>query len=254
MRFNICFTTAIIASVFGVSALTAPQAKKIKDGLIEGHIIPDGNDRETNEHGHPEIEGLSLYILVLDDFEPTTYMKITYHDDRLLEMGDEVLPEEVVEAPHIWFKPPTPGAEYTLVMIDADTQVPHVRHWISTNIDGGKPGSSLRDTTPLHQYTPYHGPTPPAGSGKHRYVFILLEQTEKNQAMRPALQDPNLHRAFFSVKDFIRDNNLRPVAAQYMVASHQDGYEGEYMTRHRSGSASASAISSSIAAPVSSTA
>ncbi|KAG0174628.1 hypothetical protein DFQ28_004274 [Apophysomyces sp. BC1034] len=224
---KICFGLIAAAAAFscGVSALQAPQIKKIKEGLSKGGIIPD----------------------ILDDFEPSTFMKITYHEDRLLDMGDEVLPEEVVEAPHVWFKPPTPGAEYTLVMVDADTKVPLVRHWISTNIDGGKPGTSLRDTTPLHQYTPYHGPTPPTGTGKHRYVFILLEQQEKKQLMRPTLEEPSHHRAFFNLKNFIQENNLRPVAAQYMVASHQDGYDGEYMTR-RTGSGSAS----SSVAPVSS--
>lgn len=116
--------------------------------------------------------------------------------------------------------------------MDADATVPLVKHWIATNVEGGKPGSGLRDTDPLHQYVPYHGPTPPEGTGKHRYVFILYEQSTANQTLKPELQDPNVHRAFFNLADFTQQNKLKPVAANYILVAHEDGYEGEYLSRH----------------------
>lgn len=89
---------------------------------------------------------------------------------------------------------------------------------------GGKPGSSIRDNIP---YTPYHGPTPPALTGKHRYVFALYEQPMVNQSLVPPIVgDPDRHRAFFDLDKFVTENNLTLVAATYVQAEHEDGYEG----------------------------
>ncbi|KAI8384946.1 phosphatidylethanolamine-binding protein [Radiomyces spectabilis] len=166
-------------------------------------------------------------------------MKITYHENKLIDMGSVLLPEEVVQPPHVWFRDPQPGNHYTLAMVDADAEVPLVRHWIATNIDGSKPGTSFRDNSTLHQYTPYHGPTPPAGTGQHRYVFVLFSQQTTNQTMTPVLEDPTVHRAYFNLTQFALDNHLTPVAASYMLAEHQDGYDGGYMSRRASASAAA---------------
>lgn len=43
-------------------------------------------------------------------------MKITYKD-KLIKMGEELRPDITTEAPHVWFKPPTPGAQYTLALV-----------------------------------------------------------------------------------------------------------------------------------------
>ncbi|KAF7729765.1 hypothetical protein EC973_003843 [Apophysomyces ossiformis] len=169
---------------------------------------------------------------VIPEFEPKTEMKITYHVDRQIDMGAELLPEEVVESPHIWFRNTSADAEYTMVLFDADAEVPLVRHWIAINVDGLKPATSFKDNSTIHQYTPYHGPTPPAGTGKHRYVFVLYEQSQKNQVMLPVLEKPSLNRAFFNINEFVQTNNLTPIAASYMLIEHQDGYEGEYRKAH----------------------
>ncbi|ORY97916.1 phosphatidylethanolamine-binding protein [Syncephalastrum racemosum] len=169
---------------------------------------------------------------ILPEFEPTSFMKITYHQEKMVQAGEELRPDEVVEMPHIWFPAPNKDKHYTIAMIDADAEVPQVRHWIATNIDGGKPGTDMRDQTSLHTYTPYHGPTPPAGSGIHRYVFTLFEQPTVNQTFVPELENPEIHRAFFDLKKFIADNQLTPVAASYIMVQHEDGYDGEYQQRH----------------------
>ncbi|KAG0168887.1 hypothetical protein DFQ28_001611 [Apophysomyces sp. BC1034] len=191
-------------------ALTPAKSKKIQEALKKARIIPD----------------------VIPDFEPKTEMKINYHIDRQIELGTEVRPEEVVEAPHIWFRNTTDDAEYALVLIDADAEVPLVRHWIAINVDGLKPATSFKDVSPIHQYTPYHGPTPPAKTGKHRYVFMLYQQPQKSQVMLPVLEKPSLNRAFFNINEFVETNKLTPIAASYMLIEHQDGYEGEYRKSH----------------------
>ncbi|KAI8144242.1 phosphatidylethanolamine-binding protein [Fennellomyces sp. T-0311] len=162
---------------------------------------------------------------LLPDFEVESFLKITY-GDRVIMPGEEMMPHELVDPPHIWFPAPNVEAQYTIVLFDADAHVPLVRHWIVANVEGGKPGSDIRDPLPQNNYTPYHGPTPPLNSGKHRYVFALYEQSEKNQVTVPVLEDTVHHRAYFDIEQFAKDNKLKLVGATYMMAEHEDGYEG----------------------------
>ncbi|KAI8988971.1 phosphatidylethanolamine-binding protein [Pilobolus umbonatus] len=204
------FTTFImmaVAMVIGVKAIEPEISAAIKSELVQGGVVPD----------------------VFGEFEPLTYMKVTY-DDVLVENGMELLPEQTTVAPHIWFKAPTPDTQYTVIMIDLDTQVPLVRHWIATNIDGDKAGSSLRDQDRLHQFVPYKGPTPPDDGKKHRYAFALYEQAEKNQTMTPWTDTPEKHRAFFNLEEFVADNKLSIVTATYLLSSHQPGFIGDYVS------------------------
>jgi phosphatidylethanolamine-binding protein (PEBP) family uncharacterized protein len=76
-----------------------------------------------------------------------------------------------------------PDGQYTLVMIDPDagkktntnaspgnTKGLYHLHWLVVNIPASgnvKEGDIL---------VPYAGPTPPSGTGKHRYMFILYKQ------------------------------------------------------------------------------
>ncbi|XP_064482627.1 protein D1-like [Ornithodoros turicata] len=66
---------------------------------------------------------------------------------------------------------------FTLVMVDPDApsrnapKMKHWRHWLVVNVPAnGDIGAG--DTI-----TEYNGPSPPAGSGPHRYVFLLYAQS-----------------------------------------------------------------------------
>jgi len=70
------------------------------------------------------------------------------------------------------------GKYYTLVMLDPDApsrKNPKFRswlHWIVINIQSGR----VKNGTEVVSYRP---PTPPPGSGKHRYIFFLLQQEQR---------------------------------------------------------------------------
>ncbi|KAI7874155.1 PEBP-like protein [Lichtheimia hyalospora FSU 10163] len=156
---------------------------------------------------------------VLPEFEPTSFIKLMYDDKPVVNAGDVIFPHQATKPPHVWFPAPSEDAHYTLVLVDADANVPLVRHWIVENVPG-----NIRDNIP---YTPYHGPTPPALTGKHRYVFALYEQPMVNQTLVPPIVgDPDRHRAFFDLHKFANENSLTLVAATYVQAEHEDGYEG----------------------------
>ncbi|KAI8374522.1 phosphatidylethanolamine-binding protein [Radiomyces spectabilis] len=155
-------------------------------------------------------------------------MHVTYSNGKSVGFGTIIRPEEAVLQPTVTFQTLSEDKAYTLMMFDADAEVPLVRHWTIANIQGRDPTPAFNSNSPIHQYTPYHGPTPPENTGYHRYIFTLFEQTQFSQVLRPVLDFPNQHRAFFNLTAFINENQLKPVAAAYMLVTHQDGYEGEY--------------------------
>ena len=59
----------------------------------------------------------------------------------------------------------------TIVMYDPDAAIPQWLHYLVINIPNG-------DISMGYVVRPYSGPTPPAGSGTHRYIFEQLEQTD----------------------------------------------------------------------------
>ncbi|KAF6207749.1 hypothetical protein GE061_016197 [Apolygus lucorum] len=85
-----------------------------------------------------------------------------------------------------WQKPPNivfPGAKenkkYMILMLDPDApnhpEGVFYFHWAVANIPGKnlKTGGDLSKGTTLLSYA---GPTPPKGTGQHRYVFLVYEQ------------------------------------------------------------------------------
>jgi len=95
---------------------------------------------------------------------------------------------------------------HTLIMLDPDApsrKNPKFRswlHWLVINIRNG----DFRNGT---EVMPYRPPTPPPGSGKHRYIFLVFQQEGKQKTV-DALDE----RAKFSVNDYASKNSLSRVA------------------------------------------
>ncbi|KAI8644819.1 phosphatidylethanolamine-binding protein, partial [Parasitella parasitica] len=142
---------------------------------------------------------------------------ITYDEHNDLENGEHLKPEETLVAPSIWFDPPKKEAEYTLAMVNLDSNGPMIRHWIATNVKGGdEKGTAFLSQLPNRQYTSYKGPTPPSGSVNHRVAFILFQQEALNQTFVPEIDGSTTRdRAFFNLTQFAQENKLKPVSAAY---------------------------------------
>lgn len=104
---------------------------------------------------------------------------------------------------------------YTLLMVDPDApsrenpKMRSWRHWIVTNIKGNDIHRGFIETY-------YAKPSPPKGTGYHRYILLVYEQPQ-----RLYLEKNHNSRGKFSVKDFARRNNLGvPVAANYFLTIH----------------------------------
>lgn len=105
---------------------------------------------------------------------------------------------------------------HAVVMIDVDNE--HRLHWMVVDI----PGSKIKSGRTVAEYQP---PMPLQGSGVHRYVIAVLEQSAK---LDPQLIERYVTeacsqkgRAGFDLEEFQVKNHLsEPVAANYFRVEH----------------------------------
>ena len=109
-----------------------------------------------------------------------------------------------------------PDGQYTLLMIDPDagkktnknaspgnTQGLYYLHWLVVNIPASgnvKEGDAI---------VPYAGPTPPTGTGQHRYMFILYKQKVGIVSGMNVQQRGN-----WNLQEFLQGKELTEVARQ----------------------------------------
>eukprot|EP00795_Rhopilema_esculentum_P007745 gene7745-13578_t len=105
----------------------------------------------------------------------------------------------------------------TLVMVDPDapsSKNPSCRswlHWIVTSTN-----TKTKDILTGRELVKYQPPSPPSGSGKHRYYFLLYEQNDKTVVIK----DPE-DRCKFDVDAFAADNDLDGPVAISMVRTER---------------------------------
>ncbi|KIW86949.1 uncharacterized protein Z519_12414 [Cladophialophora bantiana CBS 173.52] len=176
---------------------------------------------------------------VLDDFEPSYYLDITYpksHETVLL--GDDIPVESVSKRPIFTFHSINSlvGTEdakkstFTLVLTDPDAKSRNnpkwseMCHWILTNLTTPIPEPSsilhLVKAKPgeLEEYLP---PAPPPKTGAHRYVFVLLEGTASNLEPPADRKHWGYGKPRHGVRDWAQDNHLTVVGANFFYAQNE---------------------------------
>ena len=77
---------------------------------------------------------------------------------------------ETAHEPYPVWTPPTPPTLYSIMCWDPDASAKSFLHWLVVNCKG----SDNSDSKVLAKWSP---PSPPPGSGEHRYIIMLFEQT-----------------------------------------------------------------------------
>lgn len=126
---------------------------------------------------------------------------------RATEEGTVASMNATRAAPHVSWTP-IPDTLITLIVWDPDAAAESRAwlHWLITNIHGN-------DLTSGQEIVPWAPPTPPAGTGVHRYIFGLFQQKwpiEIRVADRP----------LFNPKRFAELNGLRPIGYRTTQVSH----------------------------------
>lgn len=102
---------------------------------------------------------------------------MTYPNGVSIDLGNELTPAAVKVAPKLSWD----AAEeelFTLIFFDPDApsrenpRFREYRHWLVVNIIGSfvDVGDTVVD---------YKGPTPPKGTGPHRYIFLIYKQPNR---------------------------------------------------------------------------
>ena len=86
-------------------------------------------------------------------------------------------------------------------MHDPDSSQPSWLHWLVTNIPNG-------DITKGEEVVSYNGPTPPPGTGTHRYIFELYSQNKER------LPELSVKRSAFSPSEFVETYKLKFIKKQ----------------------------------------
>ncbi|VDP20919.1 unnamed protein product [Soboliphyme baturini] len=144
---------------------------------------------------------------------PANLLEVKYAGDLVVDLGNTLKPSQVKNEPvHIKW-PTESGALYTVIFTDPDAPsrknptFREWRHWLIVNVP------SSGDISQGEVLTPYMGSMPPAGTGLHRYVFLVYKQPGKIHDDKYGRRSD---RAKWSAAKFAAEHNLgSPVAGNF---------------------------------------
>ena len=170
---------------------------------------------------------------VLDDFEPTYFLNLDFpkHHESVL-LGNDIPVSAVQKRPVYTFHSLTIDADtsknstFTLVLTDPDAKSrdnpkwSEMCHWILTNLTTPipEPASLLKVEGELKGYKP---PGPPAKTGAHRYVFVLLEGDSSDLTGPKERQHWGYRKNRHGVRQWAKQNNLTVVGANFFFAQNK---------------------------------
>jgi len=134
----------------------AASLKKVAKQLVDGGIVGD---------------------VLPEDFELKIEVGVKFPAGKKVTVGKELPLAAVLSLPTVTF-PTDPSTFYTIIMVDPDAPSRdnpingEYRHFVCANT----PGTEILKSEVLQEWAP---PSPPSGSGLHRYVFLVYEQPER---------------------------------------------------------------------------
>lgn len=132
-----------------------------------------------------------------------------------------------LEAPKVTLPDADHEKKYLLIMADPDApnncvgelELCYWMHWVVADVPGTSiADSSLEGAKTLLKYAP---PSPPSGSGIHRYQFFVFEQKPGAKFDSEAFKEG---RGSFNLNEYINDNSL----CEGLVATFQYTVSAEY--------------------------
>ncbi|KAG0696767.1 phosphatidylethanolamine-binding protein [Suillus ampliporus] len=167
-------------------------------------------------------------------FHPKTLLVVTFPTGQEALLGNTLTKMDTADEPTIAFTPMqvpdvTDEPTFTLVMTDPDApsrenpKFSQWRHWVVTGVKP-PPASEAVETGNFVAHltkpvvTPYCPPSPPAGSGKHRYVLLLFQEPNADfsvPANAPERDNKFVNRRNWDVARFAKKYGLKPVGVNY---------------------------------------
>ena len=220
-----------------VALLLTTQSAGFADAMGEAQKVINISPGSYESARHRALTNSSVIPDVLKDFQPGYDLHIAYTEAHLsVDLGN-ILPVDAVSSrPVIEFFPPSTSfnpssgqklrhEKYTLVLTDPDAtsrddpKWSEMCHWIVTNITmAGIDGAPSIG----HELVEYLPPAPPPGTGKHRYVFVLLKSNKNHQLQPPTMRKHwGYGTAWEGVQRWANENSLSIVSADFFYAENE---------------------------------
>ncbi|KAI9646896.1 carboxypeptidase Y inhibitor [Ciborinia camelliae] len=175
---------------------------------------------------------------VLDPFTPSCYLSLIYSSSskpKKVKLGNSIKPTKTQEAPSIEiFCPGKRDVDGGLTVILTDPDAPsrdddsmsEMCHWIARvpQVVMGVEGIMAElNATDLVQVVDYKPPAPPKGTGKHRYVFVLLEGANQNLTVPEERKHWGFEQPGSGVREWAKGGDLTVIGANF----HYEKYRGK---------------------------
>jgi len=162
----------------------AIKRQSIDAGKPVPEMDPSGNAADTSigaddtDYAYIDIGAMDVSFCTGDKRIDVTYKG--FNEDKSVRCDDDVPMSVFTDAkpPKVLLSMANFNRLYTLMLVDPDApspKAPTMRcwlHWLVINV-------VENDVNKGEEIVPYNPPTPPQGSGKHRYVFLLYKQAKR---------------------------------------------------------------------------
>ncbi|KII67423.1 OV-16 antigen [Thelohanellus kitauei] len=152
------------------------------------------------------------YSQLVGDAQEGT-VEVEYRGKRV-RFGATINPANADSEPHLSWEASSDD-KYTMVMTDLDAPRREWYHWLIYDV----PGNDLTGGKTLIEYMP---PSPPFGTGKHRYLFLIHKQEGPLQINESKIAaDDSKGRSRRDSKEFASRNKLdEPIAVGMFLAEN----------------------------------
>ncbi|KAI0899418.1 PEBP-like protein [Annulohypoxylon nitens] len=188
-----------------------------------------------------ELEKAEIFPHVIDKFLPSFLLDAEWPSGEQAKLGNTVKVDDVQNEPTITVhgggSTSSLGARdsdmtYAIVITDPDApsrgnpEWSEFCHFIATGVKISS-SESLVPSSSLKDIVSYRPPGPPAKTGKHRYVFLLLAPANGtsdslNLSTPSDRKNWGTGKARHGVRDWAEENGLEPVAANFIYAQNEE--------------------------------
>lgn len=179
------------------------------------HAVQSDNMTLGIEIIRAQFQGAGLVPYLLEKFAPTALLTAAYPGGGIVTPGQLLPKSRTQTAPNLTITPANMttllNQKYTLVMVDAwapgyTDPRGQICHWIVNGVTV-QGHSVLIHGSVVEQY---RGPTPPSGSGPHRYAILLYAQQFLIPQGSP-IQNNDV--GFCHLADYVKASNIGPLIA-----------------------------------------
>ncbi|KAI1077139.1 PEBP-like protein [Whalleya microplaca] len=219
--------------MFAALVTTQQRTEQIALAPPKSNSLDSGVSKVQNE-----LKKAEIFPTVIDEFLPSLLLDVEWTSGEEASLGNTLKVDKVQDQPSFTVRRDPASSSlhmeesdvtYTITITDPDApsrnnpKWSEFCHFIATGIHVS---SSAIITSSFKDIIPYQPPGPPPKTGKHRYVFLLFAPangtTDSLNLSKPSDRKHwGTGKERHGVRDWASENDLRPVAANFIYAQNE---------------------------------